>query len=318
MPSFDRAVLPASPPAAGGVSRAAEERAGDRLLVRLRGASTTRYVVIAAHPAGRTDVLTAPGGEVLHGPEVAAVLETGALAVVALGELTGADTAGVIALVLPAEAAQETPRAGLAWVPGRSAFADAVDAGDGGVLAALTHAQAMAAWHASHRFSPETGRPTGTAHSGWVRVDPVTGTELFPRTDPAVIVALVDEEDRIILGRAAGWPETRYSTLAGFVEPGETPEEAVVRELREEVGVRVDRVRYLGSQSWPFPRSLMLGFIATTSSPPVADGTEIVSARAFSRAELEEAVADGSVTLPGTASISRALIRAWHEAEETR
>ena len=129
-------------------------------------------------------------------------------------------------------------------------------------------------------------------------------------------MAVVDEADRLLLGNGAQWTGQRYSTLAGFVEPGESIEHAVRREVREEVGVTVGAVEYRGSQPWPFPASLMLGFRAQALTTDVTvDGVEIMAARWFTRAELRAAVRSGSVGLPNSTSIGRALIQEWYGAE---
>ncbi len=122
-------------------------------------------------------------------------------------------------------------------------------------------AVALAAWHRSHRCCPRCGTPTVVGHAGWVRHCPTDGRDQYPRTDPAVIMAVVDDDDRLLLGHAATWPERRFSTLAGYVEPGEGLEQAVRREVDEEVGVRIGEVTYRGSQPWPFPASIMLAFV---------------------------------------------------------
>jgi NAD+ diphosphatase len=179
--------------------------------------------------------------------------------------------------------------------------------------ALCAEALAMANWHASHRFSPKTGQPTRAAKGGWVLTDD-TGTEIFPRTDMAIIVAVTDADERLLLGSNAQWESDRYSLLAGFVEPGESLEAAVAREVYEESGVRVTDTTYIGSQPWPFPASLMLGFMARVDdrveSVLTPDGAEIIDLRWFSRAELF--AARGEIRLPGSASIARALIEEWY------
>jgi NAD+ diphosphatase len=173
-------------------------------------------------------------------------------------------------------------------------------------------AVALAAWHRSHRCCPRCGTPTVVAHAGWVRRCPVDGTDQYPRTDPAVIMAVVDADDRLLLAHAAHWPERRFSTLAGYVEPGESLEQAVRREVDEEVGVTVGDVAYRGSQPWPFPASLMLAFRAQATSTDLRpDGVEVTEARWFTRDELADAAAGGEVLLPMRASIARALIEEW-------
>lgn len=175
------------------------------------------------------------------------------------------------------------------------------------------HAIALANWHVNHQFCPRCGGRTRSEQGGHVRVCEVEGSQHFPRTDPAVIVLVVDDGDRCLLGRAAAWPGRRFSTLAGFVEPGETPEHAVVRELYEEAGVRVTSCTYAGAQPWPFPSSLMLGYYATAGGDdPMPDGEEIAEARWFTRDELTEAMAGGDVIPPSGISIARKLVEGWY------
>jgi NAD+ diphosphatase len=175
-------------------------------------------------------------------------------------------------------------------------------------------AVAMANWHAVHGFSPRTGSATAVVTGGWVRRDP-EGHEHFPRTDAAIIVGVTDRDDRILLGSNAAWDANRYSLLAGFVEPGESLEDAVRREVFEESGVHVEEPEYLGSQPWPFPASLMVGFRAravdgdpTTARP---DGVEILDVRWFSRDEVREQAGD-TLLLPGRTSIARGIIEHWY------
>ena len=141
------------------------------------------------------------------------------------------------------------------------------------------------------------------------------GSEHFPRTDPAMIVLVTDGADRCVLGRQPGWPAGRYSTLAGFVEPGESAEQAVVREVREETGLTVSDIRYRGSQPWPFPASLMLGFTAQcdAGAEPVAQDGELEDVRWFTRDELR----DGKALLPTSVSIAYLLITDWLQGAET-
>jgi NAD+ diphosphatase len=181
---------------------------------------------------------------------------------------------------------------------------------DAGVF---VEAVAIANWHAVHTHCPRCGSPTTVTHSGWVRRCPRDGSEHFPRTDPAIIVTVVDRQDRLLLGNNIAWGPHRYSTLAGFVEPGESVEAAVVREVHEESNLVVHSPEYLGSQPWPFPQSLMLGYTATTDHPEAADADreEVAHVRWFTRDELAAAVASGDITIPGSSSISRALIEHW-------
>jgi NAD+ diphosphatase len=185
----------------------------------------------------------------------------------------------------------------------------------------VSSATALLNWHDSARFSSVDGSPTKPARGGWSRVNPSTGHEEFPRIDPAVICLVHDGADRAVLARQAMWPERMFSLLAGFVEAGESFEVCVAREIREEIGLIVRDVRYLGSQPWPFPRSLMVGFHAV-ADPDQAfsfnDG-EIVEAAWFTRAEVRAALEAGDWTsaseskllLPGSISIARVIIESW-------
>jgi len=179
----------------------------------------------------------------------------------------------------------------------------------------FTEALAMANWHASHTHCPRCGSPTVVEQAGWVRRCLEDGSEVFPRTDPAVIVTVLDADDRLLLGSNAMWENSRYSLLAGFVEPGESFEAAVEREIFEEAGVRVVDARYKGSQPWPFPASVMVGMtarLADDQSPSALDpdGEEILDVRWFSRDELW--AAREQIILPGGSSIARALIEDWY------
>ena len=179
----------------------------------------------------------------------------------------------------------------------------------------LVQAIGIIEWHERNRFSPLTGAPTTIERAGWVQRDTSTGMDIFPRTDPAVIMLVHDGAGRLVLGRQAIWPPGRFSILAGFVEPGESAEAAVVREVEEEVGLRVTDVRYVGSQPWPFPQSLMLGFVARAESAGelVLDPTEIEEAHWFSREQLLEG--DGLSALPPAVSIARNIIDRWLAGE---
>jgi NAD+ diphosphatase len=181
----------------------------------------------------------------------------------------------------------------------------------------FTEALGILNWHDSHRFSPKTGVASVVGKAGWVRVDPTSGAEIYPRTDAAIIVGITDDQDRLLLGSNALWESNRFSLLAGFVEPGESLENAVVREVFEESGLRVVDPVYLGSQPWPFPASLMLGFTArldpTRISSLTPDGTEIIDLRWFSRDDLVAALPD--ILLPGRTSIARAIIELWFGGE---
>ena len=181
--------------------------------------------------------------------------------------------------------------------------------------ALFTEALAHANWHEAAPFCPRCGSTTTVVQAGWARRCDREGNLLFPRTDPAVIVLVTDDDDRVLLGSNALWEQYRFSLLAGFVEPGESLEAAVVREVGEEAGVHVDRVAYRGSQPWPLPASLMLGFTARVAdgaapSSAAPDGVEILQLRWFSRAELAEAA--GEIALPGGTSIASWLLERWY------
>jgi NAD+ diphosphatase len=174
------------------------------------------------------------------------------------------------------------------------------------------HALGVANWHARHGFCNVCGHRTEILSGGHVRQCPHCSTQHFPRYDPAVIMLVVDDDDRALFGHNPAWPPGRFSTLAGFVEPGESLEAAVIREVYEEVGVVVDDVIYEGSQPWPFPQSLMLGFRAHTSDPTLRiDADEITEARWFSRDELVAAGRAREVLMPGSISIARWLVERW-------
>ncbi len=184
-----------------------------------------------------------------------------------------------------------------------------LDRADAGLL---IHATALAEWHRAHRHCPRCGGRLQPLDAGHVLKCEQCGRQHFPRTDPAVIM-LVTDGDRALLGRQEIWPEGRYSTLAGFVDPGESLEQAVAREVLEEVGVEVTDVTYFGNQPWPFPSSLMVGFFARAVTTEInVDGAEIQDARWFSRDEMREQAEAGTLVLPGGISISRSLVEAWY------
>jgi NAD+ diphosphatase len=182
-------------------------------------------------------------------------------------------------------------------------------------------ATALLNWHDHARFSAVDGSATKSIKAGWSRVNAVNGHEEFPRIDPAIICLVHDGHDRAVLARQKGWPDRLFSLLAGFVEAGESFEGCVQREIAEEVGLSVTDVKYLGSQPWPFPRSLMVGFHAIGDPEQefsFNDG-EIVEAAWFTRAEIRDALANGDwssdspsrLLLPGSISIAREIIESW-------
>jgi NAD+ diphosphatase len=176
----------------------------------------------------------------------------------------------------------------------------------------LVQAQALSEWHRSHRFCARCGGGLTVGQSGYVLTCESCGRQHFPRTDPAVIMLVTDGE-RALLGRQPAWPEGRYSTLAGFVDPGESLEQAVAREVLEETGVEVGEVSYFGNQPWPFPSSLMVGFFARAVTTEIrVDQDELEDARWFSREDMKAEAEAGTLVLPGGISISRSLVEAWY------
>lgn len=179
------------------------------------------------------------------------------------------------------------------------------------------HAVALSNWHSAHPMCSKCGAATTSSLGGAVRVCNKCETQHHPRTDSAVIVLVRDVDDRILLGRQAVWPAGRFSTFAGFLEPGETFEQCVSREVFEESGVSVSQINYLGSQPWPFPASIMIAFEAVINDPAAArpDGEEIVEVRWYSRAQLRTAMEDGSLLLPPIISVARKMIERWFGAD---
>jgi NAD+ diphosphatase len=235
--------------------------------------------------------------------------QTTALIRVYLGRTVAGGTP-VIAVTLTDAAAAELE-------PDESRWAGLREAGgtlDERDYALFVEAVAIANWHESHTHCPRCGTPTVVEQGGWVRRCFVDGKEIFPRTDPAIIVRVLDDADRILLGSNAMWENNRWSILAGFVEPGESFEAAVLREVHEEAGVVCTAPRYLGSQPWPFPASVMIGFearaVAQGEVPITPDGQEILALRWFSRDELWAERAD--LKLPMSASIANAIITEWY------
>ncbi len=179
------------------------------------------------------------------------------------------------------------------------------------------YARALVHWHQKHRYCGRCGASTRIELGGHRRRCGACELEQFPRIDPAIIV-LVENAGRVLLGRQSSWPPRRYSVLAGFVEPGESLEDALVREVEEEAGVRVSECDYHSSQPWPFPASLMLGFTARTDDTDLRYGDELEHAAWFSADELRDAVATGEIRLPPPLSLSARLLEDWYVARTGR
>jgi NAD+ diphosphatase len=301
------------------VDRAAHRRTEEKLLETALADPATRVLVLVG---GATAV--APG----DGPPKLELLSSLPIEVVAdapllffLGESDGVSYVAAawpgpalapgqsLELELPTAVAGLELPSGVRWAGLRDLGA-LLDDADAGVV---TTGIALANWHAAHPRCSRCGAATDVAQAGWTRVCPDCGTEHFPRTDPAVIMTVTDPDDRVLLGRQATWPERRFSTLAGFVEPGESLEAAVRREVMEEAGVVVGEVAYRGSQPWPFPSSLMVGFRAYAETTDVRhDGVELAQAKWWSREEFDAELASGALLVPPSVSIARRLIEDWY------
>ncbi|WP_029262035.1 MULTISPECIES: NAD(+) diphosphatase [unclassified Microbacterium] len=283
------------------LDRAAELRDEPDVIGRLRDDPATRVIVVRE---GRVRVVDST---LLRVPAETVVEATWAL--------LGRDADGTVLLLAAAppetdalDTAPDEVWLGLRDLGGRI---------DGQETELLTGAVALAGWLRDAPFCPTCGGGTELRNGGWSRRCLVCGREHFPRTDPAVIVAVESRDgERLLLGANANWGGRMYSCFAGFTEAGESLESTVHREIEEESGVRLSSLRYISSQAWPFPRSLMVGFRAVVDeeSTALADGEEIIDVRWFTRAEIGSALAgDGPVGLPGHASIARALIVDWYE-----
>lgn len=255
-------------------------------------------------------------GQVLRlAPDGTTAVDRGlALALVPAADLGPAPPEGTILLGVDDTAAYFCLLDGEPSAPGPLARARGLrevgaelDDRDAGLFATAT---AMGGWHRTNGHCPRCGAATLVESAGWVRRCPVDGSSQWPRTDPAVIVLITDPAgDHALLGRQPSWPPGRYSCLAGFVEPGESAEQAVVREVLEEAGVAVTDVRSVSSQPWPFPQSLMLGFtaVADPATAAVRTDDELEDVRWWSRGE----VLGGAIVPPPTISIANRLISAW-------
>ncbi len=205
-------------------------------------------------------------------------------------------------------------RPGVRMTPLRQLLGVFAARGDEGAREAeiATTAVAIAAWHANHHRCSLCGRVTEPRLGGWARWCATDEKDHYPRIDPAVIVAVTDADDRILMAHASHWPSHRYSHLAGYAEPGESLEQAAHREVGEEAGLRLHSLEYAGSQPWPFPASLMVGFRGRVADPTfVLDDKEITAAMWVTRAELGARVADGTLVLPPMGSIAHRMLEEW-------
>ncbi|GLZ40493.1 NAD(+) diphosphatase [Actinokineospora sp. NBRC 105648] len=283
-------------------------KAGQVLLVDAKGRTPVR--------AGGTELVLRPAALIAdtRPPEAMLLGEEGDTAYWALSAV---EPIGDHAVAPPANAWGMWPGArsesGEEWhdLRGIGALLDDTDAG------LFTTAVGLANWHSRASFCAKCGAPVERTAVGWATHCTGCGREEYPRTDPAVICLVHDGADQVLLARQPIWPADRYSVLAGFVETGESLEACVEREIAEEVGVQVSDIRYLGSQPWPFPRSIMIGFSATAdpSEPFVLADGEIEEARWVSRDEIQRALAAGGqvdgLILPGETSIARQMIAGW-------
>lgn len=248
------------------------------------------------------------------------------------GMMPGMDEGGALAWTTLADAPEGCDLVFLGLDEGKACFAAVPEAGDIAPrlanpalwqamaslrpddLAIYGGARSLVDWHARHRFCAQCGSSTSLAKGGWQRDCGNCGAQHFPRTDPVTIM-LVEHDGRLLLGRGKGWPEGRFSALAGFVEPGESLEEAVAREVLEESGVIVGEVRYVASQPWPFPSQLMIGCHATATSDAITmDETELAEIGWFSRSEVVAALAgEGPFTAPPAQAIAHHLLTWWIE-----
>jgi len=305
----DRALLTALSLARGDLDRAAERREDPAWFDAAWSDPATRVVLVHRGKTLVTGDPTRDDADALVLLRREDATNEGVRALLAVDDGTTYVALLVDSAVEPWDAAEGTRWEGLREVG--AALGDR----DSGLL---VMAVALANWHATHPRCPRCGVPTVPSQAGWSRTCPDDASVHFPRSDPAVIVLVRDDDDRALLGRRAEWPEGFFSTLAGFVEAGESAEMTVLRELAEEAGVDVDRLDYLGSQPWPFPSSLMLGYharLAAGSPEARPDGVEISEVRWFSRDEIRAGCEDGSVKIPPRVSIARRLVEHWYGAE---
>lgn len=289
------------PAPSGAIERSAAERDRPGLLEELRGDADARVLVVRGDAAPRAEG-DAPALGWAAPDEVAAGAEWAFL---------GRDERGAPVLLAAWHGEGEPVAAPAGWAPLREVGAELPAAESEAFVVGVSLGRFL-----GEGFCPACGSPAPVTLAGWARRCTGCGRELFPRTDPAVIVAVESEDgQRLLLGANAVWGGRMHSCFAGFVEAGESLESAIHREIAEEAGVRLRDVRYAGSQGWPYPRSLMLGFHAraVADGEARADGSEIVNVRWFTRDEIREGLTGRGVGLPGRVSIAHRLIREWAE-----
>jgi NAD+ diphosphatase len=291
----------------GLVDRAAHRRTDPGLITDLVADPSTRVIELAGDEFAVTD----DGDLAVRPPRPE---DADAELVVFLGEAplrdgrpdSGATTAYL--LVLPSSASATTSQTGAR----RAGLRELAGTLEPDTAALVATSLGLANWHRSHPRCSRCGALTDPVLAGWIRRCPEDGSDHYPRTDIAVIMAVTDDADRLLLGRAPSWPPGRMSVLAGFVEPGETLAQAVAREVREEVGIAVRDMRYVADQPWPFPSSLMVGFTArAVQTELVLDPAEIAEARWVRRDEVHDLIARGEYRPSPGFSISRALVEDW-------
>lgn len=290
------------PLARAELDRAAEERMSPGLVEAARSDPSTRVLVIEGDRAPLAD----PDTLLLVGPD--------AVPDAAQWAFLGREPSGAAVLAAVFPGADERLFAAPGGWAGLRTVGGALNARDAGIF---VEALSLGRWLLDAPHCPACGALTDLIDGGWSRRCPSCGRQHFPRTDPAVIVAITSahDPDLLLLGSNALWGADRYSCFAGFVEAGESLEAAVQREVAEESGIEVDVVTYRGSQAWPYPRSLMVGFLASAVDDGAArpDGEEIVAVRWFTRDEIGAALAgETDVALPGPSSIAHRLISDWH------
>ncbi|GAA1998873.1 NAD(+) diphosphatase [Nakamurella flavida] len=305
----------------GTVDRSEDLRDPDRI-----AAAWPTARVLTLDPAGRAEIRTGSDGVpslvTVPAPDVAAAVPTEA---VLLGAVDGVDHWAVP--VATVDGPESTDGWSTEAIPGEDSGPTRLGLRDVGAVLGdrdaglLTAATALLTWHRRAPFCPACGRPSTPTTAGWARRCP-EGHEEFPRTDPAVIMLVHDGAGSMVLARQPSWPPGRVSVLAGFVEAGEALEATVAREIGEEIGIAVTDIAYLGSQPWPFPRSLMVGFVARAERGAVLSPRpgEIEEATWVTREQVRRILAAGGsadgITLPGGVSIARHMVEGWAAVDD--